>query len=59
VPFPFVAKGKSFRSADALPKIECETELFLSVPDDAWFSSNGELQIPHFVRKHRDQIGVS
>jgi hypothetical protein len=24
--------------------------LFRSVQDDAWFSSTGELQIPHFVR---------
>jgi len=42
VPFPFVEKVRSFRSAEALrhPKSA-----------EAWFSSTaGKLQIPHFVR---------
>jgi hypothetical protein len=39
-----------FPLSRAPPRIKCETELLRSVPGDAWSSSTGELQIPHFVR---------
>ena len=48
IPRPHQAWDFPLSRGERHPK--SSARLFRSVPDDAWFSSAGKLQIPHFVR---------